>query len=71
MLIDKQLQVQQAESVQLWKQVVRMVDGGEDICCALDQWLAKWSSFNCYSTAPRETTGDFRLFAMEFDVEFE
>ena len=48
-----------------------MVDGGEDICCALEQWMAKWANFNKYSDAPKETTEDFRLFAQQFDQEFE
>ena len=71
MLTGAELQIQKAESVQLWNQVAWMVDGGEDICCALEQWMIKWSAFNKYSTAPKETTDDFRLFAQEFDQEFE
>ena len=71
MLSAKQLQVQQGESVQLFDQIVYMIDGGEEVCCALEQWMAKWAGFNCYSTSPKETTDDFRLFAMEFDQEFE
>lgn len=71
MLVGAELQIQKAESVQLWKQVVWMVDGGEDICCALEQWMTKWSLFNKYSDAPKETTDDFRLFAQQFDQEFE
>ena len=30
MLVGAELQIQKAESVQLWKQVVWMVDGGEE-----------------------------------------
>lgn len=71
MLTATEIQVQQGESIQLWKQVVWMVEGGEDICCALTQWMTKWANFNKYSTAPKETTGDFRIFAQEFDQEFE
>lgn len=71
MLTDKEIQVQKAESVQLWKQIVWKVDGGEDICCALTQWMSKWANFNKYSDAPKETTDNFRLFAQQFDQEFE
>jgi hypothetical protein len=48
-----------------------MSNGGEDICCALEQWMVKWSLFNRYSDAPKETTDDFRLFSQQFDQEFE
>jgi hypothetical protein len=71
MLTAKETQVQQGESIQLWDQVVWMSNGGEDICCALEQWMVKWSLFNKYSDAPKETTDDFRLFAPQFDQEFE
>jgi len=66
MLTATEIQIQQGESIQLWKQVVWMVEGGEDICCALTQWMAKWANFNKYSEPPKETTDDFRLFAPNY-----
>lgn len=71
MLTASEIQVQQGESIQLWKQVMWMVEGGEDICCALTQWMTKWSNFNKYSEPPKETTADFRIFAGQFEQEFE
>ena len=71
MLMAKEIQVQQSESIQLWEQVVRKVEGGEDICCALTQWMTKWANFNKYSEPPKETTGDFSIFDVQFDQEFE
>lgn len=71
MLTDRELHVKKVESVQIGEQLLYQVNGGEDICCTLSQWGKDWSGYNKYSTPPNETTADNRLFAMEFDVEFE
>lgn len=65
------LHIAKVESTQLMKQVHYLVEGGEDICCAMIQWVKKWSGFNEFSTPPNQETGDFRLFAIEFAEEFE
>lgn len=72
MLTDtEKLHIQYHESIQLGKEILYMVDGGEDICCTLSQWGRNWLNFNRYATPPNATTANNRLFAMEFDTEFE
>jgi len=71
MLTNAQLHTKKVESTQIGEQLLYQVNGGQDICCTLSQWGKDWSTYNKYSTEPNATTADNRLFAMEFDVEFE
>ena len=66
----EQLHIDKVESIQLGNEILFMVDGGEDICCTLNQWAKDWIGFNKYSVQPNTTTPNHRLFAMEFETEF-
>jgi len=70
-MTDLELHIAKTESLQLGDEILFMVDGGEDICCTLNQWSKEWIMFNSYATPPNETTDSNRLFALEFDTEFE
>jgi hypothetical protein len=71
MLTEKEVYVQNVELAQLGKQILWMVDGGEDTCCAMYQWGMKWMFVNEYSQGPNLTTESARIFAMQFEQEFE
>ena len=71
MLTDFQILAEKTECVQLGQQILWMVDGGEDTCCALNQWGRKWIMFNKYSESPNLTTTRGRLFANQFVQTFE
>ena len=71
MIEGRELHVKKVESVQIGNQILYEVNGGQDTSCTLLQWSKDWMLYNKYSVAPNASTSSNRLFAIEFDVEFE
>lgn len=70
MLTSTQTYIENGELLQLSKQIVRMVDGGEDICCAIEQWGIKWANINQYSEEPNLTSDGGHIFVSQFVTPF-
>jgi hypothetical protein len=70
MLTSEQTYIQGVELTQLAKQIVYMVDGGEDVCCALEQWGIKWANVNEYHCGPKSDSDGGRIFTNQFVTIF-
>jgi hypothetical protein len=70
MLESEQMYIQGVELTQLAKQIVYMVDGGEDVCCAIDQWGMKWANVNEYRCGPNLNSDGGHIFTNQFVTIF-
>ena len=71
MLNEREVHIAKIESIQLLKQILYMIDGGEDVCCALFQWTNLWIKINKYHKEPKLTTEHSRIFANNFVTTFQ
>jgi hypothetical protein len=61
--------IQRVELTELSKQIYWMIDGGEDVCCAMEQWGIKWGKINTTEPLPDSENG--RIFVNQFVQPFE